>query len=293
MRTAIGIGVMLAAAIGVALAQAPAPAQGGRGSTTSFPAQQRKAADPAVVARGEELYGLECRGCHGADLRGGEMGGPNLLRSPLVLSDQNGELILPVVQGSRQAQGMPAIGMTPEDVAAVAAFIHSVAARSPGQGAPPPGPGRTLNVLVGDARAGETYFAARCSSCHSPGGDLRGLGERGLSPVQLQNLWVSGGERERRETEPQRRPPPMTTRREVTVTVTPQAGPAVEGRLERIDDFVVALTEADGTPRSFRRVGDVPRVVIHDPLEAHRALLTIHTDKDIHDVTAFLAGLKE
>ena len=89
------------------------------------------------------------------------------------------------------------------------------------------------------------------------------------------------------------RPPPMTTRRETTVVVTlPDGTEVIEGRLERIDDFMVTLTQADGTPRSFRRNGDVPKVDVRDPLEAHRNLLPVYTDKDIHDVTAYLAGVK-
>lgn len=84
----------------------------------------------------------------------------------------------------------------------------------------------------------------------------------------------------------------MTTRREVTVIVTLPGGQKFEGRLERIDDFMVSLTQADGTPRSFRRNGDVPAVEVRDPLEPHRMLLPTYTDKDIHDVTAYLAGVK-
>ena len=52
------------------------------------------------------------------------------------------------------------------------------------------------------------------------------------------------------------------------------------------------LTPADGVQRSVRRTGDVPKVEIHDPLERHRKLLTEYTDKDIHDVTAYLVTLK-
>ena len=36
----------------------------------------------------------------------------------------------------------------------------------------------------------------------------------------------------------------------------------------RIDDFIVTLTDADGTQRTFRRDGDIPKVEIHDPLQA-------------------------
>ena len=76
------------------------------------------------------------------------------------------------------------------------------------------------------------------------------------------------------------------------MTVTPPSGQKVEGRLDRIDDFIVILTPADGVQRSFRRNGDVPKVDVRDPLEGHRKLLTVYTDKDIHNVTAYLVTLK-
>ena len=81
-------------------AQPPAGRGGGQrgGGRATFPAQQRTLADAAIIARGKTLYEINCRACHGADLRGGDIGGPNLLRSQLVLNDQHGELILPVVR---------------------------------------------------------------------------------------------------------------------------------------------------------------------------------------------------
>ena len=265
----------------------------GRGGVASFPAQQRDPADPAIVEKGRAIYDTECRSCHGPDLRGGERGGPNLLRLQVVLNDRDGESILPITQGSHKERLSPS-GLTAEDVRILAAYIHSVLALAPGQGAPPPGPPVVLNVLVGNAAAGEKYFAAKCASCHSATGDLRGLGARTVNPAQLQNLWIAGGAARGRGAAPlaDKRPPPMTTRREAVAVVTLPSGQKFEGRLERIDDFLVALTEADGTPRSFRRNGDVPKVEVRDPMEAHRQLLPAYTDKDIHDVTAYLAGLK-
>ena len=63
-------------------------------------------------------------------------------------------------------------------------------------------------------------------------------------------------------------------------------------QLDRIDDFVVSLTTTDGTHRSFRTSGDSPKVEIRDPLQPHKDLLRVYTDKDIHNVTAFLVTLK-
>ena len=89
--------------------QAPPGGQGRGRAGQGFPAQQRKLADPAVIERGGTLYGINCRLCHGPDLRGGDLGGVNLLRSALVLNDQDGELIYPVVRDGRLPQGSPAM----------------------------------------------------------------------------------------------------------------------------------------------------------------------------------------
>ncbi len=129
--------LLLVACALVSLASA-ASAQS-RGGIASFPAQQRDPDDPALVARGRAAYDTECRSCHGPDLRGGEAGGPNLLRSQVMLNDRSGEMLQPILDGSHKAR-ISAAGLSPEDVRAVAAHIHSVLALAPGQGAPPPGP---------------------------------------------------------------------------------------------------------------------------------------------------------
>ena len=276
---------------------APAPGGRGRGQAT-FPAQQRPPGDPVVIARGKQLFEVNCRLCHGADLRGGDMGGVNLLRSNLVLTDQHGELILPVVHNGRQTPGMPPMPPFPQipddDVKAIAEYIHSVAATMRGQGNPPPGSEPVvLNIVVGDANAGRAYFQAKCASCHSPTGDLQGIGMRYADPVQLQNSWVAGGGgRGGRGRGAAAAGGGAARGREVTVTVTQASGQKVEGRLDRLDDFLVVLTPADGVQRSFRRDGDVPKVELHDPLAGHKQLLPVYTDKDIHDVTAYLVTLK-
>jgi cytochrome c oxidase cbb3-type subunit III len=264
---------------------AGAPPQGrGRGQAT-FPAQQRPPGDPEVIKRGNGLYGVYCRACHGTDLRGGDQGGPNLLRSQLVLNDQAGELILPVVQQGRQNPGMPVmppLNIPADDVKAIATYIHSVTAGARGQGAPPEGPPVELNIVVGDAKAGQAYFAAKCASCHTAA-DMQGIATRVSDPMALQNYWVGGGGGRGRGGAP---PTP------VTAIVVDASGQKTEGRLIRLDDFSVVVALADGTSRSFRRDGDVPKIEVRDPREAHRKLLPTYADKDIHDVTAYLVTLK-
>ena len=159
----------------------------------TFPAQQRPPGDPELIAKGKPLFVANCSSCHGIDLRGGVTGGPNLLRSAVVLMDQHGELILPIVHGARAERGMPALPLPDADVVAVAEYIHSVVATARGQGAPPESEAPPPNALVGDAKAGEVYFAAKCSSCHSPTGDLAGIASRVDEAKTLQNYWVVGG----------------------------------------------------------------------------------------------------
>lgn len=294
MKTIVFLVSLTLALVQSSPAGQPPPPAGRGGAQATFPAQQRPPGDPALIARGNGLYGVHCRACHGADLRGGDQGGPNLLRSPVLLNDQAGELILPIVQnGQRGASVMPPIPLPAEDVRAIAEYMHSVAATMRGQGSPPAGKTPVLNVLVGDATRGQAYFAAKCSSCHSVTGDLQGIGARVSDPMALQNHWLSAGGglgRGGRGGGPATAGAPA--RREVTATIAPLTGPKVEGALVRLDDFYVVVRLADGTERSFARTRDNPRVDVQDPYEPHRKLLPTYTDRDIHDVTAYLVTLK-
>ena len=273
-----------AVALVAGLGEAPASGAGQQNDRSQrlYPALQRPPGDPEVVARGEALYGINCRACHGMDLRGGDLGGPNLLRSQLVLRDEAGELMGPVIRDGQSGPGgsyMPPVPLSDEDVQAVVTYVHDVLGTASRQGGPPLGEELELDILVGDATAGRTYFAEKCASCHSPTGDLGGIATRIPTPKELQNTWVRGGGR---NTE---RPP-------VTVTVTLASGERVEGELERLNDFLVVLTDDAGRHRSFGREGDTPRVELDDPMAAHREMLQVYRDADIHDVTAYLVTLK-
>lgn len=266
----------------VAFAQQPPAARRPGGFV---PGQVRPAGDAAQIARGNSIYGISCRSCHGADLRGGDMGGPNLLRSQLCLSDREGEKIVPIIQNGVPG-GMPAIPMSADDAKAVAAYVRSVMATIGGQGRPPSAQ-EPPTILVGNAAEGKIYFDRKCVSCHSAEGDLKGIATRIGDPKMLQNAWVAGGARGRFGAPAA----PPSPRRTVTVTVTTASG-KTEGKMVRIDDFHVTLELADGTFRSFRRDGDVPKVEVNDPLAPHREMLPLYSDRSIHDVTAYLVTLK-
>ena len=82
---------------------------------------------------------------------------------------------------------------------------------------------------------------------------------------------------------------PRATR---TVTVTPSPGQTFTGTLDFISEFAVTLIDASGTRKTFKRDGDVPKVVVSDPLQAHFDMLRTFRDKDMQDLTAYLWTLK-
>ncbi len=263
------------------LAQTPAAAEEPPRPVGGFvPGQKRPPIDPAVIARGKTLYGVSCQGCHGKDLRGGDMGGPNLLRSQVALVDQDGEGIVPIIQGGRQAMGMPAIPLSIDDSKTVAAYVRSVIVTIGNSGAPP-SEQQPIDIVTGNAGDGAAYFKKSCAGCHSAEGDLRGIASRVASPKALQNQWVTGGVRGKK-----------TEGSLATVSVTLPSGERLQGKLVRVDDFFVTLKATDGTIRTFMRGRGGPKIVIEDPLRAHKDLLPVYTDKDIHDVTAYLVTLK-
>ena len=236
----------------------------------------RPPADPAVIQRGRQIFSANCSFCHGSDARGGE-GGPNLIRSQLVLDDQNGELIATVVQNGRPDKGMPKFDLSTEEVRSVAAFLHSipVGGRAATTG--------TVDPLVGDAKAGEAYFngAGKCNTCHSATGDLAGIGAKYTDVRALQGAMLSG----------ERRGGSLEMGRK-TVTVTLKDGQQLEGKLYHLDDFLVSFVDANGDYHSFVRKGDEPKIEVKDPLQPHLEMLGSWKDDDIHNVTAYLVTLK-
>jgi mono/diheme cytochrome c family protein len=284
MRTLFAASCAFVVAAAVASAQPPQGRGGRDGQVTSprnaYPDQLP--GDPAAIERGRALYGVNCAFCHGADTRGGDSG-PSLLRSGIVLDDRNGELMAPVIQNGRTDRGMPKFNLTQEQVADIAAFVHTFKAAGYDESRQKP-----PSILVGDAVAGRTYFDAKCASCHSAENDLRGIASRIADEKLLQQTFLMpGGGRGGREA------PAAATATAMTAVVTLASGEKIEGRVARMDDFTVSLVTSDGQHRSFSTEGgNGPRVEIKDPLQGHRDLLRVYTDKDIHNLTAYLWTLK-
>src|ERR1700722_13706722 len=233
--------------------------------------------DPAKAARGKQVFSVNCSFCHGSDARGGE-GGPNLLRSPIVLNDREGEVISAVVLNGRVEKGMPKFDVSMPDIADVAAYLHSMhRARDAEE------PLASEAILVGNATAGKAYFYGKghCSQCHSLEGDFAGIGSR-FDPKTLQDNIISGAATTMLGA-------PLPTAPPQSVIVTLPSGEVIRGNLISVDDFNISLTEADSSRRTLPPSGGIPHVEIHNPLQAHLDMLRNWEDRDIHNLTAFLA----
>lgn len=138
----------------------------------------RQAFPDALVASGRALFEQDCAFCHGRDAAGGETG-PDLTRSTLVAQDLNGNKIGPVIQNGRLGRGMPAFDLATLQISGLVAFVHTQRAKMESQA----GGRRGVDIAdlqTGNVEAGKAFFngAGKCSSCHSPQGDLGGIASR-------------------------------------------------------------------------------------------------------------------
>jgi len=233
------------------------------------------------MERGKAAFVATCGFCHGSNARGGESG-PDLLRSVVVLDDEGGKELGEFLRTGRPGSGMPAFSLPPDRTADLATFLHSqitaAAFRKTYQ---------ILNILVGNAKAGEAYFngEGKCSGCHSGSRDLKGIGAQ-YDAETLQSKIVMPGPGRGRSAGVTTGVPP------IAVVVTNRNGETTRGSLVQITDFYVTLRDSAGATRTFTRNGDVPKVELSDPLQVHIDLLGKYTDKNIHDLTAYLATFK-
>jgi mono/diheme cytochrome c family protein len=159
-------GVVLIAVFAVAtLADAQTPR--GKADAGGFPAPTPE------LERGRAVYVLSsCHFCHGVDLTGAQMGATDLMHSPLIAGDQNGNFIGPVVHAGKPnlQTAMPSYpDLTSQEIADLAAYVHYLRRQ-----------GRYRELMMdaeeqGDVRAGEMYFNANCAACHSKSADLAGI----------------------------------------------------------------------------------------------------------------------
>lgn len=232
-------------------------------------AQQPKF-DSAAVDRGRSEFKSSCGFCHGDDATGNRA--PDLVRSPSLSHDVNGEVVAPIIRNGRADKGMPPFAnLTAAQIADMVQFLHRQAYDAlHSNGVPRDYPLKKL--LTGNAAAGKAYFNSNCASCHSPTGDLKGVASKYV-PLDLQQRMLYPGGAGKR-----------------SATITLPDGKTFEGPVVHSDEFNIAITGKDGWYHSFLR--DRVKVELRDTLAAHRDLLEKYTDQDIHNVFAFLATLK-
>ena len=235
-------------------------------------ADDQQSVDNVAADRGRKVWAAECINCHGATARGTDKGA-NLVRSDMAWSDRYGsDFWLLLQKGHPLQSGAPSKSLTKAQVEDLSHFIHQQLYETLR--------GSKLmdvkNILTGNVQEGAAFFngAGKCTTCHSVTGDLTGIGRR-YSPVNLQQRFMF----------------PRAKRESQKVTVTPANGTAITGILTYIDDFNVALRDDKGEYHSFKRTPAL-KVVKAEPLAAHIALLDTITDKNMHDVVAYLESIK-
>lgn len=231
--------------------------------TAQVPAQ-----DSGAVARGKGAFSANCSFCHGSQALGTEQA-PNLLGSPLLFQDKNGDVLGPFLRQGRPTLGMPSFAaLSPNQISDIVAFLHARLVESRSRRLP------ETAMLVGDAKAGQAFFNGdgKCNTCHSPTGDLAGIGNK-LQPLALTTAFLT---------------PPA---KPLQVSVKLPSGKMVSGTLKYMDEFNVALVDSSGTYHSWQRES-LKSVEVTDPLAAHKQLLPRYTDAEIHDLVAYLVTLK-
>lgn len=254
---------IVASATGISLfAQADIPVP-----KSSAPA---KAYSPELLKAGQDAFMQNCAFCHGKDTGGGESG-PDLTRAKVVADDVDGEKIGPVIRNGQNA--MPKFAVSDSELSALVAFIHNQKKIAESQTGGRKGVD-TADLKTGNIEKGKAFFngAGKCSTCHSPTGDLAGINKRVPQGLQLmmRTLYPRGAK--------------------VKVTVTTPSGETITGDRAYMDEFTVSLKDATGRQRSFPL--SKVKIKVDEPAEAHVELLPKYTDDDLHNLMTYLLSLQ-
>lgn len=251
--------------VGVALSEGARPVTA---------ATQAEAAMAEDAQRGQKVFASSCGVCHGPGGKGSAMG-TSLIDSSLVRHDKGGDLISVVVHNGRPEKGMPPFpGVEAAQIADIAAFLHARIAQTDSvETAGPRGGYQLQHLLTGNAEAGKRFFdgAGGCVTCHSATRDLAGLAKK-YQPAELEARFLY----------------PRGAKAKATVTLP--SGKVVKGTVEHADPFHLSLTDTEGQYHSWSLPG--VKFTLEDPLQAHVTLLDRYTNKDVHDVFAYLETLQ-
>jgi len=318
-RIWVGVALGVCAVVWVGAQEPPGGRGAGQGRGGAVPAAGQPPAVPQIARspvvdqaahdRGRALWASHCIDCHGSQARGSDTG-PNIIRSRTVNFDrtaaQAGSVLGPFLKAGHPTQSQkPSASFTDAEIVDLAQFLRQkVNDTMRGSALFTAG-----DVLVGDAKAGETYFNGEgaCATCHNATSrNLAGVATRIPEPVDLQQrmLFPGGGGRGRGRGgrgAPAAAPAPGGAPAApavapaapvvATMTISRPAGPSITGVPIEESDFYITLRDADGTVHVVRRTPGM-KITRNDPLQAHIDLLDRISDKQIHDLVAYLETLK-
>jgi len=319
----VGLLVLTASLVGRAQ-QAPArgggAGGGGRGGQAGQPqgppqVSRRPEVTPALVEQGKAIWTRECITCHGTNARGTETG-PNLIRSQTIGYDRGvpalglGTVLGPYLKKGHPTQsGKSSASFTDQETLALAHFlsdkVNETMRGSPTYVVLP------KNLLTGDSEDGEAFFKGPggCTQCHNATTrSLAGIATRIPNPQQLQSMVVypgraggrggggGGGGRGGRGGGPgadaaAAEAAPAVNPLAIVTTVTPANGTPVSGTVVEEDSFFISLRDSTGTVRTFRKSPSM-KITSVNPMQWHVEFADRITDKQMHDLTAYLWSLK-
>ena len=315
-------GALWVAAVAVQ-AQAPAGQAGGRGgrgggaaggqapATSLLMPHQPAPVDLAAHDAGRLVWQAQCVNCHGGQARGPEEG-PNIIRAETTNYDRTNKVAGAVLgpflkKGHPTMTGKPSATLTDAEIVQLANFlrqrVNETMRGSPTYAMLPE------NILTGDAKAGQAFFNGEggCTKCHtSTSLSLAGIASRITSPQTLQARVVypapagfgaarggRGGRGAAVAAPPAANPtgptPPHPLA--VKVTITPPTGAPISGTLIEQDAFFIVVSDDKGVQRTVRKVPGV-KIVTTNPMQWHVDFVDRITDKQMHDLTAYLWSLK-
>ena len=268
---------------------APAPARGGGGLLAGAGPADKPPVDGAAADRGRTVYGAECVSCHGPQARGTQ-NGSNLVRSLVVLRDRYGSEIGPLLKRGHKEMmsGRSSTVLTDAQIIDLANFLRQ---------------------RVNDSLRGSPHFPGaerpdwRCQSRarrFSPAREsaARAIRRPGISPGLARGssrLSCSSG-----FSFPRRRRGGRGRGRGAGRTISDgrdrdgHSGRRPGGHRGRWCRWTISPSRCATRRATCGRLPGRPalQVVKNDPLAAHRALLDSITDKNMHDVVAYLETLK-
>jgi mono/diheme cytochrome c family protein len=255
--------------------------------------------DQAAHDRGRALWASHCIDCHGSQARGSDTG-PNIIRTKTVNYDRSaevaGSVLGPFLKAGHPTQSKkPSASFIDEEIVGLANFLRQ-RVNDTMRGSPLFDVG---DIVVGDPKAGETYFNGEggCAACHNATtNNLAGVATRIPLPVDLQQRMLfpgSGGRGRGRGGRGAPGGPAAVDRNAVRVEIVPAGGrgQSVSGVLVEESDFHITVRGSDGTVRAVRRTPGM-KVTRTNPLQAHIDLLDRVSDKQIHDLVAYLETMK-